>query len=218
AGRGGPFGWHLQALRDRRLLFASAVILLSSLVYSSIEGSFTLRFSSHLSQAGLGALIAVTAMTAGIGSTLPIATGGRRGVRTGRWGGGVAGGRVVAQAGAVLAGLLLIAVTGSDSPVAWFVLLGLVGLVLGAAESGSLAMVARMPEAGMLTAQVAYSQVWALGFLVGPPGTTWLATSAGKVAPGLALAAVGLGAAALGFWVREVHTSVRQAVDGEDAP
>jgi hypothetical protein len=197
-GRGRTFGWHLQALRDRRLLFASSVVLLAASVYSSIEGSFTLRFSGRLSQTGLGALIATVALAAGAGSLLRVATRGPN------------EGRIVAQAGAVATGILLVGATAMDSPLAWFVLLSLAGLSLGAAEAGALGLIAAMPEAGMLTAQVAYSQAWALGFLIAPPGATWL-TSVGAVAPGVALAGLGVFAALLGFAVDRSGSAVAEA-------
>jgi hypothetical protein len=101
----------------------------------------------------------------------------------------------------VATGIFLIGATALGSPVAWFVLLSLAGLSLGAAETGALGLIAAMPEAGMLTTQVAYSQAWALGFLVAPPGATWLSSSFGGPAPGLALAAIGVLAALLGFSV-----------------
>jgi hypothetical protein len=107
----------------------------------------------------------------------------------------------VAQVGLIGSAALVLVVNGTAAPVAWFLLLGAAGAASAAAETGALSLMAGMPSDGMLTTMVASSQAWALGFLIGPPGATWLATTFGRYTPGLALMAVAVAAVAFGLTV-----------------
>ena len=186
---GRPFGWRSGTLREPRLAFASLVVLYVAMFYAAIEGSYTLHFSSRLTQTGLAVLVAVVGLTFGLGAGVPVAARGPR------------EGKSVAQIGLVISGLLLLEVTLFDNVPAWFALLGVMGFALGATEAGVLSVVSSISEGGILTAMLVYSQAFALGYLIGPPATTWLSTSLGLVASAAILFAGALACSAAGFLV-----------------
>jgi MFS family permease len=177
------FGWHIGALRSRRLVFALVVIALVALVISVMDGSYTLHFATRLSQTGLALLFTVLTVAYGLGAMLPTASHGLRQAKA------------TAQVGSVLAGLFVLAIGAFDSVAWWFVLAVLLGAAQGAAEASVLSIASDAAEGGLITAIVAYSQAFAIGFLIGPPMATWLTTrfslliSAAVVAGALVLAA-----------------------------
>jgi MFS family permease len=183
------FDWGLGVLRDRRLAFGSMVALFNALVFTTIEGSYTLRFATRLSQGQLGLLIALITVTFGIGAALPVASeSGARGRRAG-------------QLALLLCAVTIVAIAASDSPTLWFVLAAILGIGVGMSETSAVSMVARTPQETMLTAMTLASQAFALGYLIAPPAATWITGTAGMTASGLAVAAVALVTAALAWTV-----------------
>lgn len=189
ARHGRTFDWGLGVLRDRRLAFGSLVALFNALVFTTIEGSYTLRFASRLSQGQLGLLIALITVTFGIGAALPVA--GETGAR----------GRRAGQLALLLCAVAIVAIAASDSPAMWFVLAAILGIGVGISETSAITMVARTPEDTMLTAMTAASQAFAIGYLIAPPTATWITGTAGMTASGLAVAAVAVVTAALAWAV-----------------
>jgi sugar phosphate permease len=183
------FDWGLGVLRDRRLAFGSMVALFNALVFTTIEGSYTLRFATRLSQGQLGLLIALVTVTFGIGAALPVASeSGARGRRAG-------------QLALLLCAATIVAIAASDSPTLWFVLAAVLGIGVGMSETSAVSMVARTPQETMLTAMTLASQAFALGYLIAPPAATWITGTAGMTASGLAIAAVAVVTAALAWTV-----------------
>jgi MFS family permease len=134
------------------------------MVISVLDGSYTLHFATKLSQTGLALLFATSTIAYGAGALLPVASGSAR------------ESRISAQLGAACCAVILAEVTVIDSVGWWFVLLCLLGLALGATEAGVLSIASRTAEGGLLTAMLVYSQAFAVGYLVGPPAATWVAT------------------------------------------
>src|SRR5207249_6021713 len=133
-----------------------------ALVFTTIEGSYTLRFSTQLSQGQLGLLIALVTMTFGVGAALPVAS--ETGVR----------GRRAGQLALLLSAATIVAIAASDSPAMWFILAAVLGVGVGVSETAAVSMVARTPENTMLTAMTAASQAFAIGYLIAPPSATWI--------------------------------------------
>jgi MFS family permease len=189
ARHGRTFDWGLGVLRDRRLAFGSLVALLNALVFTTIEGSYTLRFATRLSQGELGLLIALVTVTFGIGAAIPAASeSGARGRRAG-------------QLALLLSAAAIVAIAAADSPALWFVLAAVLGIGVGMSETSAVSMVARTPEDTMLTAMTLASQAFAIGYLIAPPTATWITGTAGMTASGLAVAAVAVITAGLAWFV-----------------
>jgi MFS family permease len=186
---GRTFNWGLGVLRDRRLAFGSLVALLNALIFTTIEGSYTLRFATKLSQGQLGLLIALVTVTFGVGAGLPVAS--ESGVR----------GRRAGQLALLLCAVTIVALAASDSPAMWFLLAAILGVGVGTSETSALSIVARTPEDTMLTAMTASSQAFALGYLIAPLAATWITDSAGMTASGVAVAAAAVVTAALAWAV-----------------
>jgi MFS family permease len=186
---GRTFDWGLGVLRDRRLAFGSLVALLNALIFTTIEGSYTLRFASQLSQGEIGLLIALVTVTFGFGAMLPAASA--TGVQ----------GRRAGQLALVLCAVTIVALAASRSPALWFLFAAILGIGVGMSETSALSIVSRTPEETMLTAMTASSQAFAIGYLIAPPAATWITDSAGMTASGLAVAAAALATAALAWLV-----------------
>jgi len=186
---GRTFDWGFAVLRDRRLAFGSLVALLEALLFASLEGSYTLRFSDRLSQQLLSLLIALTTLTFGLGAALPAAGAG--GIR----------GRRASQSALVVCAVSVAVLGGSSIPVLWFGAAMVMGLALGVTETGAVSMVAATPEESMLTAMTAASQAFALGYLIGAPLATWLTDTAGHLWSGLVLAGLALATACVAYSV-----------------
>ena len=169
------FGWRAGALRSPLLAFAIAMVTVVAAVISALEGSYTLRFATKLSQSGLALLFTANTIAYGLGALLPVASRSRRLSKRS------------AQVGAVCCALLLLGLTWSHSVAWWFVLAVLLGVALGATEAGILSITAGAGGGGLITAMTVYSQAFALGFLAGPPLATWLTTRFSLVASAAAL-------------------------------
>ncbi len=202
ARHGRTFNWGLGVLRDRRLAFGSLVALLNALVFTTIEGSYTLRFATQLSQGQLGLLIALVTVTFGVGAALPVAS--ESGVQ----------GRRAGQLALLLCGVTMVAIASSDSAAMWFLLAAILGIGLGISETSAVSIVARTPEETMLTAMTAASQAFAIGYLIAPPAATWITGTAGMTASGLAVAAAAVATAALAWAVPLAGGDARPAVTG----
>jgi MFS family permease len=189
ARHGRTFDWGRGVLRDRRLAFGALASLLTALILTTIEGSYTLAFARRLSQGELGLLIALITVTFGIGASLPIASEG--GVR----------GRRAVQGALLVSAATIIAISASSSPVTWFCLAAVLGVGVGISETAAIAMVVSTPEESMLTAMTAASEAFALGYLIAPPAATWITEKAGMTASGLTLAAAALATAAIAWAV-----------------
>lgn len=186
---GRTFGWRVGALRSRRLAFSLVVIGLVALSISVLDGSYTLHFATKLSQFGLAILFMVLTIAYGLGALFPPASQGlRRSMAT-------------ARIGSLLMAAFIIAVAAVDSVVGWFVLLILLGASQGATEASVLSIASDASEGGLLTAMVAYSQAFAIGFLIGPPLATWLFTRFSLVISGVVVAVILVSASVAGMLV-----------------
>ena len=185
------FGWRGGVLRSRPLAFAIAMVTVVAVVISVLEGSYTFRFATKLSQTGLAFLFTASTIAYGLGALLPVAS--RSPGKS----------RVSAQIGGAGCAALLLALVGFDSVVWWFVLAVLLGVALGATEAGVLSIAAGASERGLIAAVMVYSQAFALGFLIGPPVATWLTTRFSVVASAAAVGGALLLASGAGFLVPE---------------
>jgi MFS family permease len=188
-GRGRPFGWDLRMLRSRQLGFAVLMVTLVALVISVLDGSYTLHFSTQLSQTGLALLFTASVAAYGVGALLPLASGS------------LPIAKATAQVGAVLSAMMLVGIAAFDTVAAWFVLVVLLGAALGATEASVLSIASNVSERSLITSMVVYSQGFAVGFLIGPPLATWLTTQASLVASAVVVGAVLVAGAATGFLV-----------------
>jgi hypothetical protein len=146
------------------LAFALVMIMLVALVISVLDGSYSLHFATRLSQTGLAVLFTSSTIAYGLGALLPAASRSLRESKTS------------AQVGALCCAALLLGIARLDSVVWWFTLMILLGAALGVTEASVLSIASGVAEGGLITAMVAYSQAFALGFLVGPPVATLLTT------------------------------------------
>jgi ACDE family multidrug resistance protein len=189
SGRARSFGWHIGALRSRQLGFALTMIMLVALVISVLEGSYSLHFASKLSQTGLAVLFTASTIAYGLGALLPVASGSLR------------ESKASAQIGSICCAVLLLGIAGMEGVTWWFVLVILLGVALGATEASVLSIASGVAEGGMISAMTAYSQAFAVGFLIGPPAGTWLTTRFSLVVSALAVGLVLLLGAGAGFLV-----------------
>jgi MFS family permease len=158
------FGSDLSALRDPAFVAACAGVTLAAVGMATLEGPLTLHFDDLLSQAEIGGLYVGTAVVVGVSATL--------------------GGRLHPRQASVIACFLVVAglaVAGATGTVPlWAAGLGIAGIGIGLVETGSLGVL--LEEIGnerIVMAMVVWSQVWALGYLIGPAGSGWLAEALG---------------------------------------
>jgi MFS family permease len=158
------------ALRTRGFWLASAAILLVALSLGTIEGPLPLHFDVLLDQGEIGALYVATALTIGIAAVLA----GRVAPRT-----ALAWCVATLVVGVGLAGL-------TESVPWWIVACAVAGVGIGLGESGALGVLLEaIGTERIVTAMVVWSQLWALGYLLGP-------AAAGGVAESLGFGAIGL--------------------------
>jgi MFS family permease len=164
------FGSDRAALRTSGFWLASAGILMVSLTLGTFDGPMPLHFAEQLSQAEIAALYVLAALVSSASATLA----GRMAPRP-----------VLAAATVVMT--LSIALGGATETVGFWVLVAvLAGVGLGAGEAGSLGVL--LESIGLdriVLAMVVWSQVWAVGYLVGP-------AVGGGVAEALGYGALGL--------------------------
>jgi MFS family permease len=163
--------------------------MLVALVISVLEGSYTLHFGSKLSQTGLAVLFTASTIAYGLGALLPVASGSLR------------ESKASAQVGSMCCAVLLLGIAGMDSVTWWFTLVILLGVALGATEASVLSIASGVAEGGMISAMTAYSQAFAVGFLIGSPVGTWLTTRFSLVVSALTVGLVLLLGAGGGFLV-----------------
>lgn len=164
------FGSDRAALRTPGFMLASAGILMVALTLGTFDGPMPLHFGEKLSQAEIAALYVVAALV----SSGAAALAGRRPPRA-----------MLAMATVLLT--LSIALGGATEVVGlWIVVSILCGLGVGAGDAGSLGVL--LESIGLdriLLAMVVWSQIWAIGYLVGP-------AIGGGVAEALGYGALGL--------------------------
>lgn len=183
------FGWRVGALRSRKLGFSLVVIALVALLISVLDGSYTLHFATKLSQTGLALLFTVLTVAYGLGALFPTASRG------------LAQSRVTAQVGCLLMALFLLGIATFTGVGWWFALAVLLGASQGATEASVLSIASDASEDGLITAVVAYSQAFAVGFLIGPPVATWLTTRFSLISSAAVVGVALLLAAAAGMLV-----------------
>jgi MFS family permease len=147
------FGSDRAALRTPGFWLASAGILMVSLTLGTFDGPIPLHFAEQLSQAEIAALYVLAALVSSAAATFA----GRMAPRP-----------VLAAATVVMT--LSIALGGATETVGFWVLVAvLAGVSLGAGEAGSLGVLLEsIGVERIVLAMVVWSQVWAVGYLVGP--------------------------------------------------
>jgi MFS family permease len=164
------FGSDRSALRTPGFMLASAGILMVALTLGTFDGPMPLHFGEQLSQAEIAALYVVAALV----SSGAAALAGRRPPRA-----------MLALATVLMT--LSIALGGATEVVGlWIVVAILCGVGVGAGDAGALGVL--LESIGLdriLLAMVVWSQIWALGYLIGP-------AIGGGVAEALGYGALGL--------------------------
>ena len=164
------FGSDRAALRAPGFWLASAGILMVSLTLGTFDGPIPLHFAEQLSQAQIAGLYVLAALVSSASATLA----GRASPRP-----------VLAAATVIMT--LAIALGGATETVGLWVLVAvLLGVGLGTGEAGSLGVLLESIGVDRIVlAMVVWSQVWAIGYLVGP-------AIGGGVAEALGYGALGL--------------------------
>jgi MFS family permease len=164
------FGSDRAALRAPGFWVASAGILMVSLTLGTFDGPIPLHFAEELSQAEIAALYVLAALVSSASATLA----GRGAPRA-----------VLAAATVIMT--LSIALGGATEAVALWVLVAvLAGLGLGAGEAGALGVLLEsIGVERIVLAMVVWSQVWAVGYLIGPAIGGGVAETLGYGALGL---------------------------------
>jgi hypothetical protein len=164
------FGHDRSVLRTQAFAVAAAGIVLISLAIGTIDGPLPLHFAQHLGQRGIAALYVLTALVVAAAS----AAAGRIGPA------------FALGSGAVLipVGIGVVGIFGTVGP--WTVGLVIAGVGFGLGEAGALGfLLAAVERERIVTAWVIWSQLWALGYLVGP-------AVAGLVAEGVGYGPLGV--------------------------
>ena len=152
------------ALRTPGFRVAAVGILLVALGLGTLEGPLPLHFGERLDQLGLAALYVGASAVVGLAS--------------------VAAGRVAPRAALLVAVVLVplgIGVAAAlDTVPLWVVGVGIAAIGLGLGEAGALGIL--LEDVGaerIVLALVVWSQVWGIGYLVGPALAGGLADAAG---------------------------------------
>jgi Major Facilitator Superfamily len=185
-----PLSWgRVRTLRDPRVILTAVGVSFAGVVDGVVLGSFPLRFSVRLSQPALSALYTTASLSAGLAA---LAAGFARTPR---------GAANVIRVGIVLAGGLVLLLSWTTWPMAWFPLLAGITVTLSAAETAALRLMAGLRRSGVVVGMLAFSQSWAIGTMVGPVLGTWSAGALGPLAPGVIVFGCSLLLAALAQWV-----------------
>jgi MFS family permease len=147
------FGSDRSALRTPGFVLASAGILMVALTLGTLDGPLPLHFAEQLSQSEIAALYVLAALVSSASATLA----GRLSPRP-----------VLAVATVVMT--LAISLGGLTETIGFWILVAvLAGLGVGAGESGALGVLLESIGVDRIVlAMVVWSQVWAVGYLVGP--------------------------------------------------
>lgn len=158
------------ALRTGAFWLACAGILLVALTLGTFDGPLPLHFADRLAQAEIAALYVVAALIGAVCATLAGYLPPRPSLTAAT---------VLLPAGVALAGL-------TSTVWLWVLAAVIVGVGLGLGEAGSLGVLLEtIGVERMIVAMVVWSQLWAVGYLVGP-------AVGGGVAEALGFAAIGL--------------------------
>lgn len=147
------FGSDRAALRSPGFVLASAGILMVALTLGTFDGPLPLHFAEQLSQPEIAALYVLAALVSSASATLA----GRMSPRP-----------VLAAATVVMT--LSISLGGLTEMIGFWILVAvLAGVGVGAGESGALGVLLESIGVDRIVlAMVVWSQVWAVGYLVGP--------------------------------------------------
>jgi MFS family permease len=191
------------ALRTGGFWLASAGILLVALTLGAFDGPLPLHFAEELAQAEIAALYVAAALIGAVCATLA-------GYLPPRPGLGAA--TLLLPAGVALAGL-------TSNVSLWVVAAVLVGVGLGLGEAGSLGVLLEtIGVERMIVAMVVWSQLWAVGYLVGPAVGGGVAEALGFAAIGLVPAAAAVGVAAAFVVAPRLGPSRSGALPGAPPP
>jgi MFS family permease len=169
------------ALRTGAFWLASAGILLVALTLGAFDGPLPLHFAESLSQPEIAALYVAAALIGAVCAALAGYLPPRP---------GLAAATLLLPAGVALAGL-------TSSVSLWVLAAVIVGIGLGLGESGSLGVLLEtIGVERMIVAMVVWSQLWAVGYLVGPAVGGGVAEAFGFGAIGLVPIAAALGVVA----------------------
>jgi MFS family permease len=164
------FGSDRSALRTPAFLLASAGILMVALTLGTLDGPLPLHFSEQLTQGEIAALYVLTAIVSAGSATLA--------------------GRVPPRPTLAVATVLMtlaVSLGGLTEAIGiWVLVAVLAGMGVGGGESGALGVL--LESVGVeriVVAMVVWSQLWAIGYLVGP-------AIGGGVAEALGYGALGL--------------------------
>jgi MFS family permease len=147
------FGADRSVLRTRAFGISAAGIVLISLAVGTIDGPLPLHLAERLGQTEIAAFYVLTAIFVAAGS----AAAGRMSPRTALW----------AAALLIPVGIAVVGITGSVPP--WAVGMIVAGAGFGIGEAGALGfLLTTVERERILTAWVIWSQLWAIGYLVGP--------------------------------------------------
>jgi MFS family permease len=168
---------------------ASAGILLVAVAIGTFDGTLPLHFGERLSQAEIAGLYVAASMVVGASAV----AAGRVDPR-----GALATGCVAIVAGIALAGI------GASVPV-WLLAVAVTGVGFGAGEAGALGVLLQaVGTRAIVLAMVVWSQLWAVGYLIGP-------AVGGAVAETLGFAALGLVPLAAAVFVVVAWTQANRA-------
>jgi MFS family permease len=171
------FGSDRAALRAPGFAVSTAGVTLIAVMIGMLDGVLPLHFADRLSQAEIGALYVGTSLLIALFAVL----GGRLPMRS-----TLLGATALIVAGLALAG-------AGDAVWIWIVACALAGIGFGLGEPASLGFLLDVVGAErMILAMVVWSQIFALGYLVGPLAGGAVADSLGYEALGLVPLAFGL--------------------------
>jgi MFS family permease len=163
-------GTDRSVLRSRAFGVSAAGIVLISLAIGTIDGPLPLHLAEELEQPGIAALYVMTAILVAAGS----AAAGRVSPAAALWGAAVL----------IPVGIGVVGVTDSVPP--WALGMSVAGAGFGIGEAGALGfLLVAVDRERIVTAWVIWSQLWAVGYLVGPAVAGLVAEAWGYAALGL---------------------------------
>ncbi|MGH2932724.1 MAG: MFS transporter [Gaiellaceae bacterium] len=163
-------GTDRSVLRSRAFAVSAAGIVLISLAIGTIDGPLPLHLAEELEQPEIAALYVVTAILVAVGS----AAAGRVSPATALWGAALL----------IPVGIGVVGLTDSVPP--WTVGMIVAGAGFGIGEAGALGfLLVTVERERIVTAWVIWSQLWAIGYLVGPAVAGLVAEAWGYAALGL---------------------------------